>query len=297
MDNLNEELPVDMDTIPDDFFNFAEDEPAGAPQEPVVVPPATEAPVAAGVSPSPSQPVAPQAPAPAAPAAPSPAVPAQPVPNAAAAPVGVQAPAAPAQQVSPSGPPAAPQDIQAVRAKAIDEIASSIVFTPEEREALMMTDDGARVMSRLAAQVTVRAYENAFSSVVTALGPLIDQYLSSREANTNIWNGFFSQYKHLEPQRQGVYDIARAYRAANPQHPAEQLMREIAALAEARFNLAPARVEPPVQPASVPMARPVAAPPRPPVAPAAVGGVPNGQPNEYAQFIEELQAMEARGEY
>ena len=250
--------------------------------------PATEPAPAASPTQTPTPAAAPPAATP--PAAAQPV--AQPAPTQATAPQ-AQPPAAPQPPVQ--QPPPAAEPIEVVRQRSIDEIAKSITFTPQQKEALMLNDEGAAVLATLAAQNTVRAYENVMASVVQLLPSMVRHVMESHNANQRVWDQFFSQHKHLEPQRGKVYELATEYRKINPQTPVEQLMSEIAALAGVRLGLAPVPAEPTVQtqaPVSAQPPRPNG-PPRPPVAPASVAAPPVTQPaNELQAFLDELSAAD-----
>jgi hypothetical protein len=156
-------------------------------------------------------------------------------------------------------------------------MAASFTLSQEQTEAMMLAPEGAKVLQTLAAQSTVRAYENVMASVVTLLPDMIRNIVAAQTANNKLWGEFFTAHPHLEAKRTDIYGLAAQYRQANPQTPADQLMREIAALAAVRLGLAPVPAAVPVQQtAQQPMrqipARPVAVPPRPPVAPAGVAG-------------------------
>lgn len=261
-----------------------EDEGAGseeppAPAAPAPVPPAPQPASQGSPSPAPAAVAQPAAPT-QVPAVPPPAA----QPN--------TPPAAPAGQIPPQPPPA--QDIQAVRQKALDEMAASFAIAPEHKEAMMLTDDGARALSTLAAQSTLRAYENVMASVLTLLPDMVRNIAASMQANERVWGDFFSANKHLEAHKDKVYGIAADYRKMNPQTPMDQLMKEIAALAVVRLGLAPVSAEVPVQTArpAPPPAPARAMPPRPPAAPAGVSAPPPMAGEGVPEYLADILGLE-----
>lgn len=205
-------------------------------------------------------------------------------------------PSAPGQQVvvppasAPGQQPSNDAEMQAVRTKALDEMTSSFALSKEDKEALMLTDEGAVAMQRLAAQATLRAYENVMASVMQLLPGFVRNVHGSQSANERIWNDFFTTNPQLKAHEQQVYQIATDYRKMFPQTPPDQLMKEIAALCGVRLNLAPVPAEVKVQPTQVapPAPRP-AGPPRPPMAPAGVtASVSNGGGDPRPEYIDEI---------
>lgn len=246
--------------------------------------------------PAPAAPAASPAPVPPAQGTPSPVPAAQPPAQTQAAVAQVPAaqppPAAPAGTVPQQPEPA--QDINAVRQKAIDEMASSFALAPEQKEAMMLTDEGAKALQTLAAQSTLRAYENVMASVITLIPDMVRNIVASQQANERVWGDFFSANKHLEAHRGQVFEIAANYRKMNPQTPMDQLMKEIAALAVVRLGLAPSQAEVPVQTArpQPPPAPARAMPPRPPAAPAGVSAPPPMAGEGVPEYLTDILGLE-----
>lgn len=256
-----------------------EAEPAPAALPTAVTPPATPPPTPAAASVVPSSPAPPAVP-------PAAAVPAQAQPQAEIPSPGAQVAPTPAP---PAGTPQPPADIETVRQKALEEMTTSFALSKEDKEAMMLSDEGAIVMQRMAANVTLRTYENVMASIMQMLPGFIRNVTGSQTANEKLWNDFFSSNPHLKGHEAKVYDLATNYRQMNPRTPADQLMKEIAALAVVRLGLAPVPAEVPVQTAPPPAApRPPAQPPRPPAAPAGVGGLRPNMDSGVPEYIDEL---------
>lgn len=139
------------------------------------------------------------------------------------------------------------EEVLANRKKIEDTLASRYVISEEDQADLM--HDPQKVLSRLAAQVTLNAYEAAFQAIYSQLPALMGSFNQQIQAGRQAEEAFYSQWPNLrKPEYEAtIREIAATYRQMFPRAAREEAMQQIGLIASAKLGVLP--TAPPPQPA------------------------------------------------
>lgn len=150
-------------------------------------------------------------------------------------------PAAPATP-SPGEPSPAPapmdagmlaQGLMQHEAQAIEHLAAeAFKFSPEELQAIDTDVIGA--LPKLMAKVMVKTQAAMFSNMARLVPAMIQKHLESTAASTKAEDQFFGAFPALKEKpehKELVARLAKSYRAANPQVPREQMIKDVGIMA------------------------------------------------------------------
>lgn len=203
----------------DQMLDSSAEEPALSEPTPAEEPAPAPAPAAAATTAEPTSPAA-------TPPAASPA--ATPSTEAAAAPT-----PAPAPEPAPSDPPILEEDV----AKQLEAWAQ--LYGVTEEEALLFQTEPEKALPKMAARLHANVLMN-LGQILPAVIPQVlaaQQMASSRE--TEAKDMFFKAWPDLKDHSDAVVRVGKAYRAANPDAPADVAIKEIGEIVAKSLNLTP----------------------------------------------------------
>ena len=122
-------------------------------------------------------------------------------------------------------------DYETLRSEALVEMEKEFSIAEDDAQALVTEPE--KVLPKLAAQVYMRAYENATKSIMAAMPQVVNNILSQNTAIEAATNAFYSKWPKLDrnnPQHtEAVNRIGSVYRQVNPKASAEQFTAEVGA--------------------------------------------------------------------
>ncbi len=215
-----------------------------------------------------------------------------------------QAQPAPQQQQQQQQEPA-PVDLAALRQKTVDEIASTYTFTDDEKR--LLQEEPEKVLPRLAAQVTVQAYEAVSRTVMAHLPALVATINQATKQQNEVENKFFTAFPRLQkPEfRETLGRVGATFRQLNPNASVEDAIRHIGLQTALMLGvqdphlpegqMAPAAQTAGATPAAQPQAS-ATAQPHTPAAPGAVAAARAASPgNMWADMAREFEELNNDG--
>lgn len=198
---------------------------------------------------------------------------------------------APAPQTPPTPsqePPAQPQQTYAEwRGKQLEGLEKH--YTLDEDLATKMLTEPETVLPKLAAQLHMEVTEHVMRSVMAAMPQWMDGFTQSRSRETEAEQVFYGANPDLKDPayKNAVIQMGKAYRAMNPNAPAEEAVKVIGNMVRTAMGL-----QAPQAPAGMTVAQPAAPAAPAPFVPARGGGgaaVPTpSSSNPWSQMAEEF---------
>lgn len=177
-----------------------------------------------------------------------------------------------------------PVDFEKHRAAVLPKLEELYKLTDEEAEAARVSPETA--LPKLAARLHFEATTAAFNSVMGVLPNLVDTVLTQRKAIQESEDRFYSRWGDLKkPEYEAtVLNSVRAYKAANPKAPLDEVIERAGLMAMLTLGLSPSQQQPPAAPT----------PPSPPMRPASPAGAGfSSQPFQPASSSEPQDDIQA----